>query len=552
MSNENSLLYPSINVPDYDIIDNKNNKKLEKEKKDNEILSNVLNEYRKQYSNDPNIEEKLQYIKNERNNGEVCTIEVAKRYDKYDDITILDNKLVENTENINIISDDHVLKQKPLSVCNYDMRNDIGSENCALGSPFLTSAGDVCKVTNGACPEGFKFKEGECVFNDLVQFQKDRVAFCENKWYDWFRVPNYHLNNGFQKYRSKNAEHKNDVKKCYKPCGYKEVPVEQDRTNYDSSNIGKCIPKNRLDYGMYRGIDYCPIALVHLLGMNNEMLYRQYVSEVNSNFKEGDKKRDEVYNEQMNQDSSMLSNANREIVNQARDYVENGNVSIKDIVNPKKLESRKCMSMVKKENVEDAYNICLDLMENRDEVKNRIKKQYKYDNKKKLNKHMNMLNNACKVSFVVEEPSSVFDTNKSDYAKMNWKVLHDEFSDKDYKKLSFDKQLDNNVNDENTNKEDRKKDAKNAKMLYGFNDILKFRFFSDDSYFSRILPWITYVIVIFCIFIIGVIIYIYGYRAVMYIWHTFSHTVSTIGSGLGSGLTAVGIIPGKRYNNESI
>ena len=227
-------------------------------------LDSKKDSYRKTYSNIPDIERKLDYLepRSVKNPGQICTEAVAKSNNVYNDITVIDSKKVSNINDIKRKSDDFVLDNKSYSVCHYDMEDRIAVENCSLSSPFLTYEDNKCKIKNGVCPDGFKFKDGECVFNDVKQFSRDRKSFCDDKWYDWFRVPNHHLNNGYKIYRNSRSDHKRDITKCFEPCGFNEVPFG--RTGMISRvHMNKCIAKKDLNYGMYSGIDYCPIALVH-------------------------------------------------------------------------------------------------------------------------------------------------------------------------------------------------------------------------------------------------------------------------------------------------
>ena len=51
------------------------------------------------------------------------------------------------------------------------MVNNTATRNCALTSPFDIE-GNKCKITNGVCPDGFKFKDGDCVFKDLCSLRR--------------------------------------------------------------------------------------------------------------------------------------------------------------------------------------------------------------------------------------------------------------------------------------------------------------------------------------------------------------------------------------------
>ena len=45
---------------------------------------------------------------------------------------------------------------------------------------------------------------------------------------------------------------------------------------------------------------------------------------------------------------------------------------------------QKCAEIVDKEDIENAYYICLDMMENPEELKAKLKKQYRYNDDRKL------------------------------------------------------------------------------------------------------------------------------------------------------------------------
>ncbi len=98
----------------------------------------------------------------------------------------------------------------------------------------------------------------------LYKYQK-RKAFCENKWYDWMVVPNYHLGNQYE--RDSGAYSKRDVRKCYKPCGKGMFPY------LTSENQKICIPKTEAFDGAYaKKLDYSPLALINLIGNSKETL----------------------------------------------------------------------------------------------------------------------------------------------------------------------------------------------------------------------------------------------------------------------------------------
>jgi len=96
--------------------------------------------------------------------------------------------------------------------------------------------------------------------NDTHLFRtKNEKAFCENKWYDWFIVPNFHFGNQYEK--DTGIFSKEDIRRCYKPCGSGLMPY----IDINGSNI--CVKKNLVSNGLYsKKIDYSPLALINLIG----------------------------------------------------------------------------------------------------------------------------------------------------------------------------------------------------------------------------------------------------------------------------------------------
>jgi hypothetical protein len=516
MDKKDVKLYPSKDNPNIDNYSyRREQKNLERRNHDN-YIKQVRDAYRKQYSSVDNIEEKLKYIPSILNAGEKCTRKVAKDYNIYNDVTIFKKSSVKEIDNIRLISNDHVIGDKQYSVCDYDMRKNLASENCALQSPFLSSDpnSNKCKIKNGVCPNGFVFKNNKCVYKnkEIDLYEKDRKSFCDNKWYDWFKIPNFHLNNGYQKYRSASKNHDKDVTKCYKPCGYKHVPLVQDKHEYDNENMNKCIKKTDLNVNMYNGIDYCPIALIHLLGIDKETLYRRYTHHVNESLKGySDLRRDSVYNKQKDENSSIIRDAMNDIVKHASDFL-NTNVISEDIVELGMYENTACNNMVKKEDIEVAYNICEKLAdvkteEERNKFKDDLRSQYGYnqDNKDinyddKFAKHMRLLCKACNVSFNTDysEPDVLGNKTENKTAKRNLGTMDGQFSNEVHKPLNIDEY--NKIEDEDKNhdeneNEDEDEDEEEHDGI-------------DYSLFNNTKLILIVVVVIFIILLIALLTYL--------------------------------------------
>lgn len=167
--------------------------------------------------------------------------------------------------------------------------------NCviATGNPFFTydKKTKTCKPLPGLeLPQGFEYQveNGETyVYYDKnksldkegkysYKFKKPN-AYCENKWYDWITIPNYHFGNYYQKDSGMYSQE--DVWRCYKPCKIGFMPY----IDINGSNI--CIEKSEADDGIYsKTIDYSPIALINLIGNNEKTItnlyYLMYLNEI--------------------------------------------------------------------------------------------------------------------------------------------------------------------------------------------------------------------------------------------------------------------------------
>lgn len=107
------------------------------------------------------------------------------------------------------------------------------------------------------------YKNNDEEENNHLFKMKNEKAFCENKWYDWFVIPNYHFGNQYEK--DTGMYSKQDIRRCYKPCGRGLMPY----MDINGSNI--CVKKNLVSNGIYgKKIDYSPLALINLIGNSSK------------------------------------------------------------------------------------------------------------------------------------------------------------------------------------------------------------------------------------------------------------------------------------------
>jgi len=116
---------------------------------------------------------------------------------------------------------------------------------------------------------------------NLNYISKEKKAFCENKWYDWIIVPNYHFGNQFEK--DTGIYSKDDVRKCYKPCNKGYLPYKA----INGSNI--CALKENVLDGLYKDkLDYTPISLINIIGNDKETLKKLYLLTTDIEYKKID------------------------------------------------------------------------------------------------------------------------------------------------------------------------------------------------------------------------------------------------------------------------
>jgi hypothetical protein len=207
--------------------------------------------------------------------GEVCTIKFAK----YKNITNFDNiKLYDNSQ-----QDD----TKTSSICLQSEDKSIAYENCALkyNNPYFVSNTSnnkyYCKIPETIDPIK-KFISGNNkdiitssnitshIYNKYLPEQ-----LYEEKWHDWFCIPNYHFGNNYYNNVGSEELGTKSVGICYGPCSGDYIP--------NPYNVGSCIIKTDLGYPKF---NYTPLALICLFGLNEDIFkdkeigYPKYIDDI--------------------------------------------------------------------------------------------------------------------------------------------------------------------------------------------------------------------------------------------------------------------------------
>jgi hypothetical protein len=374
-----------------------------------------------------------------------CTYEVSKKNNWFslEKPTLFFGNFDKINENkIQITKEDIIENKKPYSICTTNKTFDKSYENCSITSPWRTLVNGKCQINN-ICPPSFTFKDGKCIIpdNNLHFFKRDKIGFCEEKWYDWFSIPNIHLQNGYQKYVKLGSNPK-DITSCYKPCKLGEIPFNKNIKDVSNSNHIKCIKKNTANFGLYIPNDYCPISMIPLLSVNKYNLYKSYSKLIQ---KIPEKKRDlDIYNNIQNktENNEIINTAIDEIIFNAKKYVTDTSISISDLIHPKlgDIEFDLCLDLVTVDNIIDSYDICTHFtnIEKKNKIIETIKLTYNYSDDRIFNKHIQLLEKACSKCFEIQSKDSIFSIVNNDYAYATLNKMNGEFPLKERPPLSFD------------------------------------------------------------------------------------------------------------------
>lgn len=217
--------------------------------------------------------------------GEICTIDAAKTYgvfgkDQYFNDVLPANEVSE-TDIFVKDNDDNSLKY---SFCqNSDDKNIY--QNCSISTknPWKTvdSTKKYCMLPleileDSLMPKGLRILDGTKTIQKPAEVPvvQQKKTFCQEKWYDWFSIPDYHHDNMFTV-----ETNESNNSKCYVPCNIGYVPHRTNKNN--------CMRKQDLEYGKHaNSFHYLPIPLIILLGSTKDdilSMYKQNILKTRNN-----------------------------------------------------------------------------------------------------------------------------------------------------------------------------------------------------------------------------------------------------------------------------
>jgi hypothetical protein len=137
------------------------------------------------------------------------------------------------------------------------------------GPGFIRSTRDLSKCVAFDCPPEWD-RDGDICRKPLKDAIIDKRSHCDERWYDWIVIPNYHIGNKVSKGKQEGI--------CYGPCNIGNIPAyiidplllqvddptDKDNVmNINNNIVDRCISKTNFMMGKYEYTpEFCPLAWV--------------------------------------------------------------------------------------------------------------------------------------------------------------------------------------------------------------------------------------------------------------------------------------------------
>jgi len=324
--------------------------------------------------------------------GEVCSVETAKAIGIFDKNAYYGGKQYANVKTFNPTIDSQTARSE--EICRQNITGAQATPVCAVlpiagvGTTAKPGAPGKC-ITHG-CPIGFtESSDGVCKkpLEDALVSKKSR---CDERWTDWFMIPNYHIGNKFYSV---------GPGKCYAPCppgqvpAYARDPVDDAALDFSSTdNLGMCIDRTEYFNGKYSdGSEFCPLAWVHRLGVTAREVEGTLQTAYDNAMQEsgGTKNTHMVDAERERRDTAVA------IVNAAGEAMEAVEV-------PGETLTAACRKLATNERLQQAYEICEAINTNEDAFMKRLEDENGDSSLKQEQKTM-VLKTACNALFCNEK-----------------------------------------------------------------------------------------------------------------------------------------------------
>jgi len=317
--------------------------------------------------------------------GEKCSLEYAKQLG----ISDSENYYVNGYEDLKTFNEEEdKVGERAAEICSQSKDGKKAYKSCTLqhGIGFARKPGYPNKCMTYDCPPGFEKTASGCK-KPLQDYAITARGRCDERWHDWFMIPNYHLGN---KYFSPKPG------TCYKPCGDNNVPhlakdpVDNSSTGFNASDKpDRCIDRGVYNGGKYAaGSDYCPLAWIHRLTASPSVVTERMNTELDELRKE---QGEDIVNENFSMLQSDIPKKAKEISTAAAARLENLFTPTEDMVVA-------CQTLNNADRLNYAYDVCKNLQEDDSWYSRQLEEEYGASEPMQL-QMSRMLKQACNAIF---------------------------------------------------------------------------------------------------------------------------------------------------------
>lgn len=304
--------------------------------------------------------------------GEVCSIDTAKQLGIFDP----NEYYKEGYEMLKTFqpTKDNRENRNAFGLCVYSEFKKKAFPYCPLvaGVNYVMKPGDPAKCIAVECPTDFQYDvEQERCVKPVIKKVVPLNSRNDERWYDWFMIPNYHL---YNRYGSSNGVHLGPCPENYLPYFSKDpvdgVTVAANIADKDEQNIGRCISKDIYYGGKYAGTsDYCPISWIKRVGSTVQDLQAniQKVLEV----AEGNGKKGEQTNEMKSLQNAVPQEAKR-LMDELNEKLKQNKENLTNLLNTSEEMNLACAPMNTQQRLEDTYEICFRLRQDEEAFRQKL------------------------------------------------------------------------------------------------------------------------------------------------------------------------------------
>lgn len=317
--------------------------------------------------------------------GEVCTIATAQNLGIYDKKNYFNSSYAKETKTYAPARDESVhTSELCAQTDNAKSARPLCMSQHKFG--FVRKRGYPDKCITVDCPTGFvEERSGVCKkpLEDAKLLQRSK---CDERWYDWFMIPNYHAGN---KYFEQGPG------QCYAPCqpghipAYAQDPVDGANMDFTSKDdMTKCVPRTDYFGGKYlNGSEYCPIAWIYRMNATPDYFKGKTKEEI-----------EKVLVETGGQRSAAMNKLEAELDSQSQELSKQAATMFEEVTLDDEAMASACKQQNTSERLQEAYDICKQVKDDDSAFARKLEEQAGDDEVRQQQK-LNVLKHACNSLF---------------------------------------------------------------------------------------------------------------------------------------------------------